>query len=91
MIQLKYVACGFLSDVDMRDKFTFILKHPLEQKKGSPKDKKAMRCTEKERLKEGEAADEELKKIKKEVKKKSSPKDSTQKVVVPNKRKRVVP
>lgn len=70
MIQLKCAACGFVSDVDMRDKLTtFILKNPPEQKKGS-KDKKAMRRAEKERLKEGEAADEEQKKIKKEVKKK---------------------
>ncbi|KAF8377001.1 hypothetical protein HHK36_030373 [Tetracentron sinense] len=70
MIILKCAACGFLSDVDMRDKLTtFILKNPPEQKKGS-KDKKAMRRAEKERLKEGEAADEELKKLK--VKKKGS-------------------
>ena len=72
MIQLKCAACGFVSDVDMRDKLTtFILKNPPEQKKGS-KDKKAMRRAEKERLKEGEAADEELRKLKKEVKKKGS-------------------
>ncbi|KAK3012440.1 hypothetical protein RJ639_010363 [Escallonia herrerae] len=72
MVQLKCAACGFISDVDMRDKLTsFILKNPPEQKKGS-KDKKAMRRAEKERLKEGEAADEELKKLKKEVKKKVS-------------------
>ena len=72
MIQLKCAACGFVSDVDMRDKLTtFIVKNPPEQKKGS-KDKKAMRRAEKERLKEGEAADEELKKLKKEVKKKGS-------------------
>lgn len=80
MIQLKCAACGFVSDVDMRDKLTtFILKNPPESKKAS-KDKKAMRRAEKERLKEGEAADEELKKIKKEVKKKaSSSKDGTTK------------
>ncbi|KAG2709177.1 hypothetical protein I3760_05G226500 [Carya illinoinensis] len=73
MITLKCAACGFLSDVDMRDKLTtFILKNPPEQKKSS-KDKKAMRRAEKERLKEGEAADEEQKKLKKEaVKKKGS-------------------
>ncbi|KAG7986089.1 hypothetical protein I3843_03G062200 [Carya illinoinensis] len=79
MIQLKCAACGFLSDVDMRDKLTtFILKNPPESKKGS-KDKKAMRRAEKERLKEGEAADEEQKKIKKEAKKKgtTSLKDGT--------------
>ena len=70
MINLKCAACGFISDVDMRDKLTtFILKNPPEQKKSS-KDKKAMRRAEKERLKEGEAADEELKKIKKEAVKK---------------------
>ncbi|KAK4279869.1 hypothetical protein QN277_011574 [Acacia crassicarpa] len=81
MIQLKCAACGFVSDVDMRDKLTtFILKNPPEPKKGS-KDKKAMRRAEKERLKEGEAADEEQKKLKKEVKKKvsSSSKDGTTK------------
>ncbi|PPR88375.1 hypothetical protein GOBAR_AA32309 [Gossypium barbadense] len=72
MITLKCAACGFISDVDMRDKLTtFILKNPPEAKKSS-KDKKAMRRAEKERLKEGEAADEELKKIKKETKKKGS-------------------
>lgn len=70
MITLKCAACGFLSDVDMRDKLTtFILKNPPEQKKGG-KDKKAMRRAEKERLKEGEAADEEMKKLKKDAKKK---------------------
>ncbi|EXB60480.1 putative eukaryotic translation initiation factor 5-2 [Morus notabilis] len=70
MITLKCAACGFVSDVDMRDKLTtFILKNPPEQKKSS-KDKKAMRRAEKERLKEGEAADEELKKLKKEAGKK---------------------
>ncbi|XP_049395584.1 eukaryotic translation initiation factor 5-like isoform X2 [Solanum stenotomum] len=79
MIQLKCAACGFLSDVDMRDKLTtFILKNPPETKKGS-KDKKAMRRAEKERLKEGEAADEELKKLKKETKKKVSSKDASTK------------
>ncbi|KAI9085543.1 hypothetical protein K1719_032386 [Acacia pycnantha] len=81
MIQLKCAACGFVSDVDMRDKLTtFILKNPPEPKKGS-KDKKAMRRAEKERLKEGEAADEEQKKLKKEGKKKvsSSSKDGTTK------------
>ncbi|KAK3427535.1 hypothetical protein EUGRSUZ_F03737 [Eucalyptus grandis] len=72
MITLKCAACGFLSDVDMRDKLTtFILKNPPEQKKSS-KDKKAMRRAEKERLKEGEAADEEQKKLKKEAAKKKA-------------------
>lgn len=67
MLQLKCAACGFISDVDMRDKLTsFILKNPPEQKKSS-KDKKSMRRAEKERLKEGEAADEEMKKLKKEA------------------------
>ncbi|XP_073290111.1 eukaryotic translation initiation factor 5 [Primulina huaijiensis] len=70
LINLKCAACGFVSDVDMRDKLTtFILKNPPEAKKGS-KDKKAMRRAEKERLKEGEAADEESKKLKKEAPKK---------------------
>jgi len=81
MISLKCAACGFVSDVDMRDKLTtFILKNPPEQKKGG-KDKKAMRRAEKERLKEGEAADEEQKKLKKDAKKKgASSKESTAKV-----------
>ncbi|KAL3845583.1 hypothetical protein ACJIZ3_002986 [Penstemon smallii] len=82
MINLKCAACGFISDVDMRDKLTtFILKNPPESKKGS-KDKKAMRRAEKERLKEGEAADEELKKLKKEAAKKKggSSKESVSKV-----------
>lgn len=76
MVQLKCAACGFISDVDMRDKLTsFILKNPPEAKKSS-KDKKSMRRAEKERLKEGEAADDELKKQKKDSKKKvSSSKD----------------
>lgn len=70
MVTLKCAACGFVSDVDMRDKLTtFIIKNPPEQKKSS-KDKKAMRRAEKERLKEGEAADEEMKKLKKEAGKK---------------------
>jgi translation initiation factor 5 len=72
MISLKCAACGFVSDVDMRDKLTtFILKNPPEQKKGG-KGKKAMRRAEKERLKEGEAADEEMKKLKKDAKKKAA-------------------
>ncbi|KAJ0464993.1 hypothetical protein HanRHA438_Chr14g0665971 [Helianthus annuus] len=55
MVQLKCAACGFVSDVDMRDKLmSFILKNPPEQKKNS-KDKKVMRRAVKERLKEGEA------------------------------------
>ncbi|GAU32775.1 hypothetical protein TSUD_323440 [Trifolium subterraneum] len=80
MIQMKCAACGFVSDVDMRDKLTtFIIKNPPETKKGS-KDKKAMRRAEKERLKAGEAADEELKKLKKEVvKKKVTSKEGTTK------------
>ncbi|GAV87832.1 eIF-5_eIF-2B domain-containing protein/W2 domain-containing protein [Cephalotus follicularis] len=76
MVQLKCAACGFISDVDMRDKLTsFILKNPPESKKGS-KDKKAMRRAEKERLKEGEAADEEQKKLKIKKKGPSSSKDA---------------
>ncbi|EYU23930.1 hypothetical protein ABFS82_14G315900 [Erythranthe guttata] len=75
MINLKCAACGFISDVDMRDKLTtFIIKNPPEAKKGS-KDKKAMRRAEKERMKEGEAADEEQKKLKKDVVKKKGSKD----------------
>lgn len=71
-IILKCAACGFVSDVDMRDKLTtFILKNPPEQKKKGS-DKKGMRRAEKERLKEGEAADEEMKKVKKELKKKKA-------------------
>lgn len=67
LITLKCAACGFVSDVDMRDKLTtFILKNPPAAKKGGKKDK--LRRAEKERLKEGEAAD----KVKKELKKKKS-------------------
>ncbi|KAI5074045.1 hypothetical protein GOP47_0012058 [Adiantum capillus-veneris] len=70
LINLKCAACGFVSDVDMRDKLTtFILKNPPEQKKKST-DKKGMRRAEKERMKEGEALDEEMKRTKKESKKK---------------------
>ncbi|XXG65554.1 hypothetical protein AAC387_Pa05g3224 [Persea americana] len=90
MLTLKCAACGYVSDVDMRDKLTtFILKNPPEQKKGS-KDKKAMRRAEKERLKEGEAADEELKKLKKEVVKKKgsvSTKEGASKVAAITKKK----
>ena len=67
LITMKCAACGYLSNVDMRDKLTtFILKNPPEQKKSG---KKGMRRAEKERLKEGEAADE-VKKGKKITKKK---------------------
>ncbi|KAL0557514.1 hypothetical protein IC582_006058 [Cucumis melo] len=87
MITMKCAACGFISDVDMRDKLTtFILKNPPEQKKGS-KDKKAMRRAEKERLKEGEAADEEQKKIKKDVLKKKSTTTKDAVTKVPSKKK----
>ncbi|XP_022131574.1 eukaryotic translation initiation factor 5-like [Momordica charantia] len=89
MITMKCAACGFISDVDMRDKLTtFILKNPPEQKKGS-KDKKAMRRAEKERLKEGEAADEEQKKLKKDSVKKKSTAGNTKDAVtkVPSKKK----
>ncbi|XP_068654316.1 eukaryotic translation initiation factor 5-like [Aristolochia californica] len=76
MITLKCAACGYVSDVDMKDKLiNFIIKNPPEQKKGG-KDKKALRRAEKERLKEGAAADEEQKKLKKEEKKKSVPASS---------------
>lgn len=72
MITMKCAACGYISDVDMRGKLTtFILKNPPEQKKGS-KEKKAMRRAEKDRLKEGEAADEAQKNLKKDAKKKTS-------------------
>ncbi|XP_024375844.1 probable eukaryotic translation initiation factor 5-1 [Physcomitrium patens] len=71
LITLKCAACGYVSDVDMRDKLTtFILKNPPEQKKGGKKDR-ALRRAEKERLKEGEAADEQMKKLKREASKKS--------------------
>ncbi|KAK9060307.1 hypothetical protein SSX86_021011 [Deinandra increscens subsp. villosa] len=79
MVQLKCAACGFVSDVDMRDKLTsFILKNPPELKKSS-KDKKAMRRAEKERLKEGEAADKVQKKLQTKDVKKSKDKTSTKK------------
>lgn len=75
LINLKCTACGFVSDVDMRDKLTtFILKNPPEQKKKGS-DKKGMRRAEKERLKEGEALDEEMKRAKKESKKKKGQDD----------------
>lgn len=64
-INLKCAACGFVSEVDMRDKLTtFILKNPPETKK--KKGDKNMRRAEKERIKAGEALDEEAKKTKKE-------------------------
>ncbi|XP_042066389.1 eukaryotic translation initiation factor 5-like [Salvia splendens] len=81
MINLKCAACGFISEVDMRDKLTtFIIKNPPESKKGGGKDKK-LRRAEKERLKEGEAADEELKKLKKEAAKKKVPSGSSKDAV----------
>ncbi|KAK9071060.1 hypothetical protein SSX86_009628 [Deinandra increscens subsp. villosa] len=77
MVQLKCAACGFVSDVDMRDKLTsFILKNPPEQKKNS-KDKKAMRRAEKERLKEGEMADKVQKKLQTKDTVKKTSKDKT--------------
>lgn len=86
MLTLKCAACGYVSDVDMRDKLTtFILKNPPESKKSS-KEKKAMRRAEKERLKEGEAADEEKKKLKKEAAKKKSSKDGTSKTAASKKK-----
>ncbi|KAJ3694776.1 hypothetical protein LUZ60_000153 [Juncus effusus] len=76
-ISLKCAACGFISDVDMRDKLAgFIVKNPPELKK-SGKDKKAMRRAEKERLKEGEMIDEEMKKLKKDGKKKGEKSSKT--------------
>eukprot|EP00249_Psilotum_nudum_P023473 c28888_g2_i1 orf=320-1687(-) len=79
VITLNCAACGFVSDVDMRDKLTtFILKNPPEQKKGG-KAKKSLRRAEKERLKEGEAVDEEMKKLKKEPRKKKGPEEKTTK------------
>lgn len=72
LIILKCAACGFLSDVDMRDKLTtFILKNPPEQKKKKG-EKKGLRRAENERLKEGDAVDEEMKRVKKETKKKKA-------------------
>lgn len=77
LITLKCAACGFVSDVDMRDKLTtFILKNPPEQKKGGKKDR-ALRRAEKERLKEGEVADEEMKKLKREASKKKKGSDDS--------------
>ncbi|MCO5604687.1 hypothetical protein L7F22_058857 [Adiantum nelumboides] len=79
LINLKCAACGFVSDVDMRDKLTtFILKNPPEQKKKGS-DKKGMRRAEKERMKEGEVADEEMKRAKKESKKKKGHEDFSKK------------
>ena len=67
MIHLKCAACGFLSDVDMRDKLTtFILNNPPEVKKKA----KSMRRAEKERIEAGKALDEEKKKTKKSSSKK---------------------
>lgn len=77
MITLKCAACGYVSDVDMRDKLTtFILNNPPEQKKAKSSQ---MRRAEKERLKAGEAVDKSGKKKsatgKKEGSKKSKKKD----------------
>ncbi|XP_022572563.2 probable eukaryotic translation initiation factor 5-2 [Brassica napus] len=67
MVNLKCAACGYISECDIRDKLTtFILKNPPDAKKEA-KDKKAMRRAEKERLKEGEAADDAHKKLKKKA------------------------
>ncbi|CAI5505930.1 unnamed protein product [Closterium sp. Naga37s-1] len=75
MITLKCAACGFVSDVDMRDKLTtFILNNPPEVKK---KASKTMRRAEKERLKAGEALDDEKKS--KGKKSKDGEKNSTKK------------
>eukprot|EP00897_Mesotaenium_endlicherianum_P006137 jgi/Mesen1/5551/ME000280S04668 len=67
MIQMKCAACGYVSDVDMRDKLTtFILNNPPEAKKLKSK---GMRRAEKERLKAGESLDEDPKKVKGKKKK----------------------
>ncbi|KAL3697935.1 hypothetical protein R1sor_012011 [Riccia sorocarpa] len=72
-ITMKCAACGFVSDVDMRDKLTtFILKNPPEPKKGGKKDKQ-LRRAEKERLKEGEAADKAKKELTKKKKDETKP------------------
>lgn len=71
MISMRCAACGYISEVDMRDKLTtFILKNPPEVNKGG-KNKK-LRRAEKERLKQGEVLDVEQKKTKKESQKKKS-------------------
>ncbi|GAB2291205.1 hypothetical protein Dimus_025464 [Dionaea muscipula] len=78
MITLKCAACGFVSDVDMRAKLTtFILKNPPQPKKVSKKEK--LRKAEKERAKEGEVADEEQKKLKREAVRKKPTKDGPSK------------
>ncbi|CAM6103822.1 unnamed protein product [Calypogeia fissa] len=74
LITLKCAACGFVSDVDMRDKLTtFILRNPPETKKMGSKKDKDLRRAEKERLKEGEIADKANKELKE--KKKNSDED----------------
>ncbi|KAI5063582.1 hypothetical protein GOP47_0022129 [Adiantum capillus-veneris] len=71
LIKLQCAACGFVSDVDMRDKLTtFILKNPPDQKKKT--DKKGMRKPEIDRMKAGEALDENVKKGKRDARKKKS-------------------
>ncbi|KAK3139780.1 hypothetical protein QOZ80_5AG0390080 [Eleusine coracana subsp. coracana] len=65
MVSLKCAACGLVSDVGMKDK---IIK-PRPDNKNIGKDKK-LRRAEKERLKEGVAADGKQKKLKKDAKKK---------------------
>ncbi|KAJ0237102.1 W2 domain-containing protein [Hirschfeldia incana] len=65
MVNLKCAACGYISKCYMRDKLTtFILKNPPGAKDIY---KKAMRRGEKERLEEGEAADEAQKELKKKA------------------------
>eukprot|EP00270_Netrium_digitus_P011544 TRINITY_DN367_c0_g1_i2.p1 TRINITY_DN367_c0_g1~~TRINITY_DN367_c0_g1_i2.p1 ORF type:complete len:489 (+),score=136.51 TRINITY_DN367_c0_g1_i2:401-1867(+) len=77
-INLKCAACGFVSDVDMRDKLTtFILNNPPEVKKA--KGSKNMRRAEKERLKAGEALDEDTKKKPDKSKKEGSKKSKKEK------------
>lgn len=71
LITLQCAACGFVSDVDMRDKLTtFILKNPPDQKKRN--DKKGTRKADKGLAKAREAGDEDLKKGKKETRKKKN-------------------
>lgn len=74
MITLKCAACGFTSNVDMRDKLTaFILKNPPVKKSKN----KGLRKAENERVKEGEAVDAEMKRSKKELKKKGHDEEKT--------------
>ena len=87
-ITMRCKACGHLSKVDMRHKLTtFILKNPPENKES--KAEKKLRRAEQERLKEGEAVDEEARKARKAAKSGGGAADDALRVAIKALKKRI--